>query len=397
MNEKEYLKELGKRYQELAAAPVMAERASLWRRHNDGDKSCSPVIIEVDSFLADLLPPLRCEDPFHRELEQIMLTEIIRAEEVGDDRVIPEKLELPMRIHFRHLDYTPKIAHASEYGFHPEPVILDIEQDLAKLKRSVYSYDPAEDRERLERANEILPAELSNQKLRWLLVYTKYVVDLMGMEPYFFAMFDSPDKVHELMEFLRTDLEDYILWQEKEGLLTPNNGNHYVGSGSYGFTGTLSGEPVLGQMWGNLNSQESVSISPEMFGEFVYPYYEKTARLFGKVYWGCCEPVDRIWDDYISRLPNLAKVSISAWCDEEAMGEKLKDSPVIYSRKPSPNFVGVPDVFDEEAFAAHIRRTAKAARDCNLEIIMRDIYTLKGDRGRARRAVDIARAVLQNR
>ncbi len=397
MNEKEYLKELGKRYRELAASPVMAERADLWLRHNDGDKSCSPVIIEVDSFLSDLLPPLRCEDPFHRELEQIMLTEIIRAEEVGDDRVIPETLELPMRIHFRHLDYTPKIAHASEYGFHPEPVILDIEQDLAKLRRSVYSYDPAEDRERLERANEILPAELSNQKLRWLLVYTKYVVDMMGMEPYFFAMFDSPDKVHELMEFLRTDLEDYVLWQEKEGLLTPNNGNHYVGSGSYGFTDTLSGEPVLRQMWGNLNSQESVSISPEMFGEFVYPYYEKTARLFGKVYWGCCEPVDKIWDDYISKLPHLAKVSISAWCDEEAMGERLKDSPVIYSRKPSPNFVGVPDVFDEEAFAAHIRKTAKAARDCNIEIIMRDIYTLKGDRRRAKRAVDIARAVLQSR
>ena len=397
MNEKEYLKELGKRYRELAASPVMAERADLWLRHNDGDKSCSPVIIEVDSFLSDLLPPLRCEDPFHRELEQLMLTEIVRAEEVGDDRVIPEKLELPMHIRFRHLDYTPKIAHASEYGFHPEPVILDIEQDLAKLKRSVWSYDPADDRERLERANEILPAELSNQKLRWLLVYTKYVVDMMGMEPYFFAMFDSPEKVHELMEFLRTDLEDYVLWQEKEGLLTPNNGNHYVGSGSYGFTGTLSGEPVLRQMWGNMNSQESVSISPEMFGEFVYPYYEKTARLFGKVYWGCCEPVDKIWDDYISRLPNLAKVSISAWCDEEVMGEKLKDSPVIYSRKPSPNFVGVPEVFDEEAFAAHIRKTARAARDCNVEIIMRDIYTLKGDRKRAKRAVDIARAIIGSR
>ncbi len=397
MNEKEYLKELGKRYQELAACPVMAERAKFWLRHNDGDNNCSPVIIEVDSFLSDLLPPLRCEDPFHRELEQLMLTEIVRAEEVGDDRVIPEKLELPMHIRFRHLDYTPKIAHASEYGFHPEPVILDIEQDLAKLKRSVWSYDPADDRERLERANEILPAELSNQKLRWLLVYTKYVVDMMGMEPYFFAMFDSPEKVHELMEFLRTDLEDYVLWQEKEGLLTPNNGNHYVGSGSYGFTGTLSGEPVLRQMWGNMNSQESVSISPEMFGEFVYPYYEKTARLFGKVYWGCCEPVDKIWDDYISRLPNLEKVSISAWCDEEVMGEKLKDSPVIYSRKPSPNFVGVPEVFDEEAFAAHIRKTARAARDCNVEIIMRDIYTLKGDRKRAKRAVDIARAVIGSR
>lgn len=397
MNEKEYLRELGKRYQELAASPVMEQRAELWLRHNDGDRSCSPVIIEIDSFLDSLLPELRCTDPFHRELEQLMLQEIVRAEEVGDDRVIPGKLQLPKRIHFRHLDYVPKVTFASQYGFHPEPVITDIEEDLGKLKRSVYSYDPAEDRERLERASEILPTELVNRSMDWLLVYTKYVVDMMGMEPWFYAMFDSPDKVHELMEFLRTDLEDYILWQQEQGLLTANNGNHYAGSGSYGFTETLTGEPVLSQMWGNMNSQESVSISPEMFGEFVYPYYEKTARLFGKVYWGCCEPVDKIWDDYISHMPNLAKVSISAWCNEEFMGERLAGSNVIYSRKPSPNFVGVPEVFDEEAFADHIRKTARAARDCNLEIIMRDIYTLKGDRRRAKRAVDIARSILNNR
>lgn len=397
MNEKEYLKELGKRYEELAHSPVMAKRADLWLRHNDGDRSCSPVIIEIDSFLKDLLPELKCQDPFYRELEQIMLQEIVRAEEVGDDRVIPEKLELPMHIRFRHLDHVAKVTHASEYGFHPEPVILDIEKDLAKLKPSVYSYDPAENAERLERANEILPAELSNQSLRWLLMYTKCVVDMMGMEPYFYAMFDYPDKVHELLEFLRVDLEQYILWQEKEGLLTPTNGNHYVGSGSYGFTKTLTNEPVLSQMWGNMNSQESVGISPEMFGEFVFPYYEKTARLFGKVYWGCCEPVDGIWDDYISKLPHLSKVSISAWCNEDIMGEKLANSHVIYSRKPSPNFVGVPDVFDEEAFAAHIRKTAQSARDCNIEVIMRDIYTLKGDRSRAKKAVDITRSILNNR
>ncbi len=400
MDEKAYLRELGKRYQELANLPVMEERTNLWYRHNDGDKSANPVIMEFNGFAREVLPTLKCEDPFYRQMERLLLEEIIRAEKIGDDKVIPKELQIPMSITFRHLDYEPKMIQASEFGFHPEALIVDIDEDLNKLKPSYYAYtekNKEENREHLERANEILPSVLENQYLRWLIVYTKHVVDLMGMIPFFYAMLDSPDKVHELMAFLQKDTEKFLLWMEKEGLLTPNNGANYVGSGSFGFTKNLASEGTLKQMWGNMNSQETVSVSPAMFGEFVYPYYVHTAKLFGKVYWGCCEPMERIWDDYISHLPNLAKVSISPWCDEQFMGERLADSNVIYCRKPSPNFLCAADVFDEEAYAAHLQKTAVCARDCNLEISMRDVLSLCGDPTRAKRAVDIARSVVRNR
>ncbi len=81
-------------------------------------------------------------------------------------------------------------------------------------------------------------------------------------------------------------------------------------------------------------------ISPRMYGRYVHPYYCEIAEPFGLTYYGCCEPVHDIWDQYVSKLPHLRKVSISAWY-EEYMGEALRGSGVIYSRKPSPNFVGV--------------------------------------------------------
>ena len=71
------------------------------------------------------------------------------------------------------------------------------------------------------------------------------------------------------------------------------------------------------------------------------------------------EPVDPIWDKCLSRLTNLRKVSISPWCNEEFMGERLRGSKVIYHRKPSPNFLGVDPVLDEDAFRAHIGKALR--------------------------------------
>lgn len=218
----------------------------------------------------------------------------------------------------------------------------------------------------------------------------------MGMENLFLAMFDAPEALHRLMAFLVEDMRRLLRWEEQEGLLFANAGNDYMGSGSFCFNRELpaSGPVVSTQTWGHSNSQESVGISPEQYAEFVFPYIQEIAREFGLFYYGCCEPVDPIWDDCLCKLPNLRKVSISAWCDEEKMAERLSKAPVIYSRKPSPNFLGVDHVLDEEAFRAYIKRTIDLTRGCHVEIIFRDIYTLHGNPDKARRAVEIVRSLM---
>jgi hypothetical protein len=41
-----------------------------------------------------------------------------------------------------------------------------------------------------------------------------------------------------------------------------------------------------------------------------------------------------------------------------------------------------------------VRDTLTAARDCNLELCFRDIYTVAGDRPRLRRWVEMTRAMM---
>jgi hypothetical protein len=144
----------------------------------------------------------------------------------------------------------------------------------------------------------------------------------------------------------------------------------------------------------NMNSQETVGISPAMFEEFVYPSYRELAEMAGLVYFGCCEPVHSVWESCLSKLPHLRKVSVSPWCDEQKMGEWLRTAPVIYSRKPRPNYIGV-GKYDDEAFAEHAAQTIRAARGGHLEFIFRDIYTLVGDLSRAGKAVATCRRLIE--
>jgi hypothetical protein len=146
-------------------------------------------------------------------------------------------------------------------------------------------------------------------------------------------------------------------------------------------------------MWGCANSQETVGVSPEMFHEFCFPYYRDVCEPMGLVYYGCCEPVHPFWED-LRQLPNLKKLSISRWCDERFMGEALQGTEIVYSRKPDPKFFGVDVELDEDAWAASIRETLEATRGVPVEFIVRDVYTVHGNLDKPRRAVQLARQVI---
>ena len=53
----------------------------------------------------------------------------------------------------------------------------------------------------------------------------------------------------------------------------------------------------------------------------------------------------------------------------------------MYSRKPTPAYISGANP-DWELVEKDVRDTLTAARDCNLELCFRDIYTIDGDRSR---------------
>ena len=79
------------------------------------------------------------------------------------------------------------------------------------------------------------------------------------------------------------------------------------------------------------------------------------------------------------------------------MGERLRDRRnVIFHRKPSPNYLGVGAVMDEDAVRESLRKTLHAARGCKLEITQRDVYTVNRDISKAKHYVDIIKEEIAN-
>lgn len=63
---------------------------------------------------------------------------------------------------------------------------------------------------------------------------------------------------------------------------------------------------------------------------------------------------------------------------------------MVFSRKPYANYLGVESRLDEEAWTKHIKETLDAAKGCQCEFIMRDVYRVR-DLEDVRRAVEIVR------
>ncbi|HIS78109.1 MAG TPA: hypothetical protein IAD03_01950 [Candidatus Caccousia stercoris] len=118
----------------------------------------------------------------------------------------------------------------------------------------------------------------------------------MGMENMCFAMYDYPELFHKMMDQLSDDYLAYYEFLRGEGLLLPTTGYEMVSQGSRCFTDDLPSGGISGpgDVWGFMDSQETVSISPDMYGEFIFPYYKKIAQTFGLLSYGCCEPVDPV-------------------------------------------------------------------------------------------------------
>lgn len=406
--ERVYLRELAKKCQEYASLPVMAERRKLWYEHNALQAVRPVLVMELGTFSKDILPPLKCISSVAREIEAEFQSRIVNHELIDDDKVMADDYTVPWQIDFRMFDLEVKLHRAEDskgrnVGYQFEYDITDLRRDIERLRPSVFSVDT--DGTFAKKAfiesliGDIMPVNIKNKSMEWVFGITGRVIILMGMENMFMSLMDSPEEMMRLLNMIRDSLLDFSRWMEREGLLTLNNGNDYAGAGSYGFTKELPADGFAGKarckdLWANMNSQESVGLSPEMFRDYIYPSYRDLAKEFGMVYYGCCEPVHEIWESCIRDMPNLRKVSVSAWCNQQFMGNALRGSKVIYSRKPSPNYIGVGD-FVPEAYADHIAETLDAARGCQLEIIHRDIYSLNGDRTRPGLAIKIARELIE--
>lgn len=401
--DREILRSLATRWMELASQPVMAERKRLWTLLK-GRRAERPMVLfetwTLENYVAD--DELQCQDQSFRGVEKHLRWVIRHAEEVGDDIVLEPCWRVGWNTGGTGYGVEIRSHHAVDsdggsigYAFENP---IKTPDDIDQLKPRTWWVDREKTRQWQERLSDtfgdILPVVLHGTTGLHAGL-TSDLFRLIGNQSLMTWLYDEPDAIHRIMAYLCDDRLAHFDWLEREKLLGLNNNSTHVGSGSPGFTTTLpqagyNGMTALRDLWLWMESQETTAISPAMFGEFFLPYMAKICQRFGLIYYGCCEPVHDRWDKIREAIPNVRAVSISPWCDMKAIAEKLGRN-YIFSRKPRPAPIsGVTPNWD--MLGKDIEDTLTAARDCNLEIIFRDVYRINGDRPRLSRWVDMVRA-----
>jgi hypothetical protein len=136
------------------------------------------------------------------------------------------------------------------------------------------------------------------------------------------------------------------------------------------------------------------TVSPAMFEEFEIDLCMPLFERFGLVYYGCCDPLDRKMAQ-VRKIPNVRKISMSPWVNEELGASEIKGN-YVYSRKPNPALLAWP-TFDEEAAREHVQNTVDicARYGCPLELIFKDISTVAYEPQRLWRWAEITMEAVQ--
>lgn len=370
-----------------------------WRAQAEGRREAPPVRLLFSNFRHEVVTPrLQCEGEQARRIEASLLGALVGRELFDDDTPLSPTFDMGWHTRCRPFGLDAKVTRAAgpnAQGFHIDPVIHDLAAELDKLRGGSFGVDregTLRRREWLEDLlGDILPVRLVMGSLPGAV--TNPLVHLMGMEAYYMAMYDCPDAVHQAMEMATRIYEQYYDFLEKEQLLLPTNGLSPLAQESFAFTNELPADKVTRttECWGFLESQETTAVSADTFGEFVFPYQQRLVDRFGLLSYGCCERVDALWPDYLSKWSKLRKLSVSPFNDERRLGEYLRGSRVVYYSKPRAEFVTCDGPLNDAAITTYFKGVCEAASGCLFEIAQREVGTIFGDIERGRRYVRLAR------
>ena len=390
-HDRDVLRRLVEQQAEIAALPVHVEKAELWRKLNDLEP-VRPLVwineicwheMNVDDELT-----LRCEGDWARLVETGLRRTLYQWRHMPGDMIVDPYISCPKVIHSTGLGLsedvdivrTDEASNVVSRHFHRQ--IVDPE-DIEKIKMPVVTYDQAQTMARYQALSnavgDILPVKVVGIKGSWFAPWDE-LIRWWGVQDAMIDLALRPRMVNEVMSHL---VDAYLCqldqWVELN-LLDRNDDNTRIGSGAYGYTSELPGEdydpehPMPKNLWGCATAQIFSEVSPAMHWEFALQHEMRWLERWGLTYYGCCEPLD-VKMGILRRIPNLRKVSMSHWIDVERAVEEV-GTDYVFSRKPTPAVLAE-DNWRPGLARQQLREFLEVARGCYIEIIMKDISTVR--------------------
>jgi hypothetical protein len=396
------VRELASKLAEIAALPVQEERVREWTALNDLRPERPMAMIDEIPWHEMATPGVPgadelavvSTDPFARELETRIRRELWRWNHARVDMVVRPYLDFGKTIRttgwgLSIQDDTLDQGEGNVVQSHAYADQLENPEDIAKFKEPELWLDEAATAETEAKAHELLDGILGVRMQGWhgfegnQLAYCVWddIEQFRGTEPILMDLIDRPEHLHAIaqryMEVRMAELDQL----EAKGLLGYDQDRiHCTGA-------PVSAIPAPGfdvnkvrakDVWICGRSQLFVSVSDTMFNEFVPPYYQPYYARYGIAQFGCCDPLhNRI--DAIRTIPNVRKISISAWAKIDKAAESIGPD-FVYSRKPNPAVVAmdqwVPDLAEKEI--RDVLAVTKA-NNCPVEFTLKDISTARTD------------------
>jgi hypothetical protein len=273
------------------------------------------------------------------------------------------------------------------------------EEDLERLGTPQISHDAAETERRLAVGHELFDGllEVRAEGVDPYLSLWDPIATWMSVEGALWGLADRPQFMHALVGRVTEGYLSMLDQLEEQGLLCgPQSLIHCTGAyvDELPAPGYDPQRPRTKDLWMFGLAQMFSTVSPRMFREFEVEYASRICARFGLVYYGCCDPLDRKMAE-VRLIPNVRKVSMSAWVDEERGAAEI-GGDYVYSRKPNPAVLAT-DSFDGEHARADLLATREVCRrhGCPLEIILKDISTVRYDPQRLSQWARIAMRVVE--
>ena len=400
--DKRILRGLGEKYMGYASLSVQAKKREQWIAHNSRESRRPMVLIDqmpwneldIDGSLI-----CRVQDPYFKQVEWMLRSEIYKWEHLPVDMVLNPYIEIPRLIEDSGYGVMAQVERLEQgdsgvYAQHFTNMFTEPE-DVEKIKDPVVTVDRDGEREKMEIACEIFDG-IAEVRFRGTVLHLglwDYITQCMGVTDCYIELLDRPEMMHAIMERLTQAVIARIEQVNQLGIYDVTSNYCHC---SHTFMNELPGpgcdfeNPTTHDGWAFGLAQLFSSVSPDITAEFEVPYMQRIFPYFGAIYYGCCEKLDdRL--DIIDRMPNIRKISCSPWSDREHFAEVLPKK-YIMSNKPNPALLaGL--TFEEDKVRQDLRRTISAAKenDLCLEMILKDITTVCHEPERLFRWAEIAR------
>jgi hypothetical protein len=403
--DREILRTLAEQLAPIAALPVQQEKASLWTSLNQL-QSIRPMVWITEIPWTELNTTqeltLECQAPWARNLEWHLRTQLYQWHHTRADMILSPYIPCRLAFHSTGFGIVQEGQRLRAPGGavdaqHFIPQISDLE-DLDKIKMPVVTVDLQDTEARYTAMCDvfqgIMPVAKEGVKNYW---YTPWdhLIRWYGVQEAMIDLIDRPDLLNAAVARIAQGYMKELDQIVQLNLLSLNNDNTRIGSGAYGYVASLPGENFHPQhvkphnMWGCSNAQIFSEVSPQMHWEFALKHDLPWLGRWGLNYYGCCEPLHHKLA-ILRRIPRLRKISMNYRIDVEKAAAQVA-TDFVFSYKANPAWLAE-DTWRPHLVRSELRNVLEKTRGCHVELVLKDISTVRGD---ARRVWEWAAIAMQ--